>query len=437
MASIATEPLAAHGGKPAVPNCPPDRFAWPIVTQEDEQAILDVLQNRSMSGTDVTKLFEQEFASWNGTEFALGVCNGTAGLLAAMWACGVGAGSEIICPAITYWASAAPALQIGATVNFADIDPETLCIAPADIEHRIGPDTRAIVVVHYCGHPCDMDAILPIARKHGLKVIEDASHAHGGLYKGRKVAALGDIAVMSMMTGKSFAIGEAGMIVTDDRDLYERCVAFGHYERTGVASNYNPADGQITSDDLKTFAGLPLGGAKHRMNQWCSAMGRVQLKHYEARIAEIQSAMNRFWDLLEDVPGIKAHRTEAESGSTMGGWYYARGLYRAEELGGLSCAKFCQAVRAEGVPTATPGANQPLHTHAYFHQADIFRQGKPTALSFGQRDVRQGPGSLPVSESINEIALGVPWFKRDEPEFIQQVTDAYRKVALQAEKLLL
>lgn len=435
MTTNATDPLALQGGTPAVEKYPSNRFAWPIVTEEDEQAILDVLRNRSMSGTDITKQFEAEFAAWNTTEYALGACNGTAGLLAAMWACGVSAGGEIICPSVTYWASAAPALQLGGTVNFADIDPDTLCIDPADIEHRIGPDTRAIVVVHYCGYPCDMDAILPIARKHGLKVIEDVSHAHGGLYKGRKVGTLGDIAVMSLMTGKSFAAGEAGLIVTSDRDLFERCVAFGHYERTGVASRYNPADGQVTNDDLKAFAGVPLGGAKHRMNQWCAAMGRVQLKHYDARIAEIDAAMTRFWDLLEDVPGIKAHRPAAESGSTMGGWYYAHGLYRAEELGGLSCAKFCEAVRAEGVPSA-PGANQPLHTHAYFHQADIFSQGKPTAIAFGQRDVRQGPGSLPVSESINEIAFGVPWFKRDEPELIEQVAGAYRKVALQAEKLL-
>ena len=434
--SLVDAPLALHGGPKAVQSFDDGVFAWPIVTEEDEQAILDVLRNRSMSATDITKQFEQEYAAWNGTEYALGVCNGTAGLLAAMWACEVGAGTEIICPSITYWASAAPALQLGATVNFADIDPDTLCIAPGDIEHRIGPKTRAIVVVHYCGHPCDMDAILPIARKHNVKVIEDASHAQGGLYKGKKVGTLGDIAVMSLMSGKSFAIGEAGIIVTSDRELFERCVAFGHYERTGVASNYNPADNQVTRDDLKAFAGLPLGGAKHRMNQWCSAMGRVQLKHYDERTAVIQSALNRFWDLLEDVPGIEPHRPPAGSGSTMGGWYHARGLYRADELGGLSCERFCEAVRAEGVYIALPGANKPLHLHAYFHQADIFGQGKPTALAFGQRDVRQGPGSLPVSEAINDMAFGVPWLKRDEPEFIEQVAAAYRKVATQAEKLL-
>ena len=128
------------------------------------------------------------------------------------------------------------------------------------------------------------------------------------------------------MAGKSLAIGEAGIMVTDNRDLYERCVAYGHYERTGLPSNYNAVDRSIFNPALNHFAGLPLG-----------AMGRVQLKHYDRRMQEIQDAMNRFWDLLEGVPGLKAHRPPAKSKSTMGGWYAARGLYRAAELGGLSC----------------------------------------------------------------------------------------------------
>ena len=161
----------------------------------------------------------------------------------------------------------------------------------------------------------------------------------------------------------------------------------------------------------------------------------MQLKHYPERIAEIQAAMNRFWDLLEGVPGIHEHRPPKDSGSTMGGWYYARGGYRAEELDGLPCAKFAQAVGAEGVGACNVGANFPLHTHPVFHKADLFRMGKPTMISFGQRDVRQGPGSLPVSESINEIACGIPWFKKDRPGLIKQYAAAYRKVAENADRI--
>jgi perosamine synthetase len=427
--SVTTTSLAIHGGPKAVKGEPGDLFTWPIVTREDEEAVLEVLRRGAMSGTEITKLFEREFADWLGVGHALAYCNGTASLQAAMWACGVGAGDEVIAPSMTYWASCTSALALGAAVNFADIDPETLCIAPGDLEHRIGPRTRAIVVVHYAGHPCDMDPIMEIARRRGVKVVEDVSHAHGGLYRGRKLGTIGDVAGMSLMSGKSFPVGEGGMLVTDDRTIYERAVAYGHYERTGVASNFNAADAQVTEPELLQYAGVTLSGAKHRISQLASAMGRVQLRRYPERMAEIQRAMNRFWGLLEGVPGIRPHRPASGSGSTMAGWYFARGLYRGEELGGLPCAKFCEAVRAEGVRMCFPGANQPLHVHPVFHTADIFRMGRPTMISFGQRDVRQGPGTLPVAERIEGIAFGVPWFKHDRPELIAEYAAAYRKVA--------
>ncbi len=427
--------LAIHGGDKSVRAEPGDLFDWPIVTREDEEAVLDVLRRRAMSGTDVTKQFEREFSAWIGGKHALAYCNGTASLHAAMWACGVGAGDEVICPSMTFWASCTAALSLGAAVNFADIDAETLCIEPGDIEHRIGPRTRAIIVVHYAGHPCDMDRIMEIARRRGVRVIEDVSHAHGALYKGRMVGTLGDIAGMSLMSGKSLAIGEAGIMVTDDRGLYERCVAYGHYERTGAASNYNAVDAQVTDPDLARYAGVAMGGFKHRLNQTASAMGRAQLRRYPERMAEIQRALDRFWSLLDGVPGLRPHRAPAGEGSTMGGWYNARGLYRAGELGGLSCARFCEAVRAEGAPGCFPGANRPLHLHPVFHSADLFGMGRPTMVSFGQRDVRQGPGSLPVAERIEEIAFGVPWFKHDRPEIIEQYAMAYRKVAERAAEL--
>lgn len=432
--ATATSPLAIHGAKPTIDFDMPDLFHWPIVTKEDEDAVLDVLRRARMSGTEITKQFEQEWAAFNGTKFALGTCNGTAAIQAAMWACGVGAGDEVICPSMTYWASAAPALMLGAAVNFAEIDRTTLCIDPKDIEHRIGPRTKAIVCVHYTGHPCDMDAIMPIARKHGVKVIEDVSHAHGGLYKGRKLGSIGDIGPMSMMGGKGFAAGEAGMIVTNDRELYERCVAFGHYERTGLPSRYNPGEATITMPELQKYAGMPMGACKQRMNQTCSAFGRTQLKRFPERLQQIQDGMNRFWDLLDGVPGLKPHRPAKNSGSTMGCWYAPLGLYYAEELGGLSNVKFGEAVRAEGAWSG-PAGNAPLHIHQYFHTADIFHQGQPTMIAFGQRDVRQGKGTLPVAESIHQITFSIPWFKYDRPEAIKKFALAFRKVAENADKL--
>jgi dTDP-4-amino-4,6-dideoxygalactose transaminase len=427
--------LAILGGEKTISEIKEELFHWPIVTEEDITAVTNVLRKGNMSGTDITKEFEKEYAAWNGTEYALGTCNGTAALTAALWACGVGAGDEVICQSLTYWASCAAALTFGATVNFADVDPETLCIDPKDIEHRIGPKTKAIIVLNYAGMPADYDAIIEIAHRHGIKVIEDNSHAQGSLYKGRMCGSLGDIAGASLMAGKAFAIGEAGMITTSNRDLFERCVAFGHYERTGAPSRFNPVDAQVHLEDLTPFKGLPMGAVKHRMNQTCATMGRVQLKHYPARIAEINQAMNYFADQLDQLPGLRVIRPVKGSGSSKGGWYFPLCHYNAEELNGLTAARFAEAMSAEGISCGC-GANNPLHLHNYFHLADIFNQGKPTAIAFGQRDVRQGPGTLPVTEKVKETIIMLPWFKHFDKPAIDQYIHGYRKVTGCAKELI-
>jgi dTDP-4-amino-4,6-dideoxygalactose transaminase len=417
---MASSTLALLGGPKAITRDPGDLFTWPIITREDEEAVLDVLHRRAMSSSDVTQAFETEFAAWQGSRFALGFSSGTAAIQAAMFACGVGVGDEVISQSMTYWATCLQAFSLGGTVVFAEIDPRTLTLDPADVERRISKRTKAIVVVHYLGHPSDMDGIMAVARKHKIAVIEDVSHAQGGMYKGRKLGTFGDVAAMSLMTGKSLAIGEAGILVTDDRRRYERAAALGHYER------FNDT---IESPDLKPWIGLPLGGYKYRMHQMSSAVGRVQLRHYDARMADIQAAMNGFWDGLEGTPGLAAHRPAKGSGSTMGGWYAAHGLYRPEALGGLSASRFCEALRAEGVGEASPGANRLLHLHPLFNDADVYGHGKPTRIAHSDRDLRQPPGSLPVTEAAVDRVVWIPWFKKPHTELIDQYVAAYRKVS--------
>ncbi len=424
--SLAEGRLALLGGKPVVTEIPEDLFTWPIITREDEEAVLGVLRAGQMSGIALTQEFERDYERWSGAKHALGFNNGTASLLAAMFAVGVGEGDEVICPATTYWASALPAFSLGATVVFADIDAETLCLDPVKLERHITPRTKAIVVVHYLGHPAEMDAIMEIARRRGVKVIEDVSHAHGALYKGRMAGTLGDVAGYSLMAGKSLAVGEGGMLTTNDREIYERAVAFGHYERFGD---------EIESAALRPYAGLPLGGVKNRMHQLSSAVGRVQLRHYDERTREIRRAMNLFWDLLEGVPGLRSHRVDESTGSHMGGWYAPHGFYVAEELGGLSLSRFCEAVRAEGVPECIPGCNLPLHLHRIFQDADIYHHGRPTRLAHTDRDVREAVGTLPVAEAACGRTYAIPWFKHYIPEVIERYAAAYRKVAEKADKL--
>ena len=413
--------LALFGGEKAVKTVNEDMTKWPIITQEEEAAVLDVLRNVNMSGTDITQKFEREFADWIGVKYALGFNNGTSSLFAAMYAVGVRKGDEIICPSVTYWASCLQAYALGATVVFADVCKDTLCIDPDDIEAKITPRTKAIIAVHYLAYPCDMDRIMDIAKRHNIKVIEDLSHAQGGLYKGRRLGTIGDVAGISMMSGKSFAIGEGGMLITNDRTIYEHALAVGTYERF--------TDDEITCQDLKPFTGLPLGGYKFRMHQMSSAVGRVQLKYYDARCEEIRKAMNYFWDLLEGVPGIRPLRVDERTGSNMAGFYAPHGLYVKEDLGGLSVTRFCEAVRAEGVADCDPGCNAALHTHSLFQTADIYGDGKPTRIANVPEDIRKFDANLQVAEQIGTTIYGIPWLKKFIPEQIEEYANAYKKVA--------
>ena len=411
--------LAILGGKPAIDkeSVPVSLFRWPIITQEDEQAALEVIRANKFSGTDITIQFENEVASWLGTKHAIAYCNGTMSLAAAMFGIGLGAGDEIICPTKTYWASITHAANLGATAVFCNVD-EMLSMDPNDIERCITDRTKAIMVVHYLAYPCDMDAIMAIAKKHGLKVIEDVSHAQGGLYKGRRLGTFGDVGAMSMMSGKSFAAGELGMLVTNDRRIYERAMAYCHYERNNEKYIQE-------SEDLKPFMHISLGGYKGRANQLCTAMGRVQLKYYDERCKSIREAMNYFWDRLEGVPGIGAIRVDESTGSNMAGWYSPHGRYYPEQLHGLPVERFCEALRAEGVKSRA-GGNFCLHTHNLFKTFDPNHSGSPARLAHSHRNAAELDD--PCHPSTEKYCFSVPWFIEPNKEWIDKYVAAIRKV---------
>ena len=422
--------LAILGGEPAVKTPVSDvqyLFKWPIVNKAMEEGVISVLRDGNMSGTDITKKFENEFARWNGTKYALAHSSGTASLQAAMYGIGLGIGDELICPSITYWASGLPALSLGATLVFAEIDPKTLCIDPKDFEKRITPRTKAVVVVHYCAYPAPMDEIMAIARKHNVKVIEDVSHAQGGYYKGKMLGTFGDVAAMSLMSGKSFAIGEGGILVTDNEEIYQRAMLWGHYERAS----------DITLPGLAEFKGLPAGGYKYRMHQLSSVVGLEQLKKYDDEIAAIDKAMNYFWDQLADIKGLDSHRP-ADKGSTKAGWYACKGLYDSKAFDGLSLSYFIKAVLAEGGIGFHAGCNAALHTHPLFHTFDVYGAGKPTNTANlpAGAEPKQGEGDLPVSETICNSAFSVPWFKHFNKQVIDEQAAAVRKVAENYKELL-
>jgi len=419
--------LALLGGNKEITEINTEIFKWPIVTREHEDAVLDVLRKGKMSGTDVTMKFEEEYAEDIGMEYAIACNTGTAAIHCGLYGIGVGIGDEVICPTITYWASILQVFSLGATPVFADIEQDTLCISAADIEKRITPRTKAIVVVHYAGMAADMDPIMAVAEKFNLKIFEDCSHAHTSLYKGKEVGTFGDASGFSLMTGKSFAIGEGGIMFTNNQRVYERAILFGHYSRHG----------NIELEDLKPYTGLPSGGYKYRMHQLSSAFGRVQLKMYREQFAEISKAMNYFCDLLDEIDGITAVRPEKNSGSTKGGWYLPLALYNPEVFGGLSVRRFTEALNAEGVE-CFPGCNKPLHDHKVFTEMDIYDHGKPTRIANLPEGVTitQSNKDFPVGSDINNRVCMIPWFKHHQPEIIQKYADAFKKVALNFKDLL-
>ncbi len=402
-------------------------FKWPIITEEHEKAVIKVMRDENMSGLNITKEFEEKYATNLGKKYGLTSPNGTTAIKEAMYALGVGVGDEVISASITFWASILQTYNLGATPVFADIDPDTLCIDPNDIEHRITVNTKLIVVTHYGAMPADMDTIMAIAKKHGIKVLEDCSHAHGALFKGREVGTFGDAAAFSLMSVKSIAIGEGGIFVTDDKYAYERAILFGHYLRHN----------EIETDILKKYTGLPCGAHKNRLSQLHAAIGLIQLKNYPDQMAEIDRAMNYFCDQLENMPGIKPIRPERGSGSTKGGWYYPLFKYLPEELGGLSLTQFAKAINAEG-SFCSPGAIAPLHLHPTLTEMDVYGHGKPTRIA----NYKGGEGemllkqSLPVSENINRYAFEIPWFKHNWKEQIDLHVSAYQKVITNYKDLL-
>ena len=420
--------LALLGGRKTLEEADEALFHWPIVNDAMIAVQTKVLTDGNMSGTDISRRFEDEFAAWQGRKYALSHNNGTNALNAAMYGIGLGPGDEIICTSVTYWASCTGALALGAAVVFCDIDPDTLQMDPASFEARITPRTKAVMVVHYMAHPAPMDEIMAIAKRHGLRVIEDVSHAQGGHYKGRMLGTFGDVAAMSLMSCKSFAIGEGGMLVTDDAEIYRRAVRFGHYDR--IADVYS-------DEEMKATKNVPFGGLKNRMHQVSAAIGLEQLKKHDDEIAEIDRAMKYFWKGVSDVKGLTVIYPK-DDGSDKAGWYASRFLYDRDAFGGVTNVTFCAALNAEVGGGFSFGCNMPLHLSSVFFDEDIYGHGKPTARAFMPEDVdlRAESGSLPNADRVNGRVMGEPWFKHCDPARIDPYIEAVHKVAAHAEELL-
>ena len=198
---------------------------WPVFGEAEERRLLRTLRGGrwgKLDGPEVAE-FEQRFAATHGCRHGIGVVNGTVSLRIALQAAGVAAGDEVIVPPYTFVSTATAVIESNAVPVFADVDLDTFNLDPAAVESAVTPRTRAVIPVHFAGQPADMDAIMAVARAHGLTVIEDAAHAHGASHRGRPAGSIGHAGSFSFQSSKNLTAGEGGIIVTNDDRLADAC----------------------------------------------------------------------------------------------------------------------------------------------------------------------------------------------------------------------
>ncbi|HUT62382.1 MAG TPA: DegT/DnrJ/EryC1/StrS family aminotransferase [Anaerolineae bacterium] len=270
------------------------------IGKEETMEVMDVLESGHLSrygDLDDEKFkrkvysFEKEFADFCAVDYALMTSSGTSSLMISLLALGLKPGDEVIAPAYTFVATYSSAIFAGIIPVLAEID-ESLCLDPGDVEHRITPKTKGIIPVHMLGNPCNMDAIMDIAEKYGLVVLEDACQAAGGVYKGRKLGSIGKMGAFSLNIYKTITAGDGGVITTKEKDLYERAFALhdqGHTpHRTGV---------EVGSRNIL--------GLNFRVNELVGALARAQLRKIDHITSTLRIKKNIFKNAISDMKGFK------------------------------------------------------------------------------------------------------------------------------------
>ncbi|MGC8669019.1 MAG: DegT/DnrJ/EryC1/StrS family aminotransferase [Chthonomonadales bacterium] len=342
--------------------------AWPIWSQHEEAALLDVLHSGqwwSVGGRKVPE-FEEAFARFQHARYAVCVTNGTAALEVALRALGIGCGDEVIVPPYTFIATASSVLAVSATPVFVDIEPKSLNLDPTQIEAAITDRTRAIIPVHIGGCPADMDAILDIARRHGLYVIEDAAQAHGAEWNGRRVGALGDCGTFSFQASKNLNCGEGGIILTNDEEIADRIWSVHNVGRTRTGGWY---EHQV------------LGG-NFRMTEWQAAILLEQLKRVPEQMDRRSANAGYLAKLLAAIPGITPPSPDPRV--TRHAYHLFILRYDAAAFGGRPRDAFLKALNAEGIPASA--GYVPLYKEVIFQRKSRghgawCRSGRPIAYS--------------------------------------------------------
>jgi dTDP-4-amino-4,6-dideoxygalactose transaminase len=426
--TIEIEQLAIDGGTPVRTKPLPLEFpGMHFVDDEEVEAAVRVLKSRSpfrYYGIDLqgeVDAFEREFAEFIGVDHALAVTSGSGALQTALSALGVGPGQEVIVPAYMWVAVIAAVVNLGAIPVLADID-DTFTLDPAQLARHITPRTTGMIAVHMSGAPANVPALLEIARKNRLFLLEDCAQCAGGSVGAKKVGSFGDMGIFSFQMNKNMSSGEGGCVVTNDRRLYQRAVAA---HDNGYARDEG---GRAIYDDLD----LCLWGRGCRLDEMRGAILRVQLKKLPKIIAHMRQSKYRIRHALEAFPQVRLRRIIDADGDT--GPFLIVTLKSMEEAKRVS-----QALRAEGIATSPQGANNVVMTdwglHIYSNVASLVNKtsvdgkGFPWKLSENRDSKTQyAKGTCSVADDLFErsILFAIPSCLSEGDE--SDIIHAFRKV---------
>jgi perosamine synthetase len=358
---------------------------------------------------------EEAYARRFGTRYALSFSSGTSAIHGALFAVGVKPGDEVL-TANNTWISAITAVcHAGGTPVFCDIKRGAFHIDPAEIRRKAGPHTRAVIVTHLWGIPADMDPILKVSREKGLAVIEDCSHAHGGIYKGRLLGTIGDVGCFSLQASKAIVAGEGGFILTNNKRYYQRAMVPGHH---GVRMGQ-----ELTYKDLRPFA-LAGGYWKYRASPLEMAIALAQLSKLDQFNAARQANFERLQKRLKrTVPFIKWPKLPPRSGR---GWYGTPAFY-AYDRNKVSRDLFVRACNAEGASVGCGYAN--WYQLPLFQDLRLYGQLWPVEHVNGVRYKPLPAGALKNDEALRTKLLVFSIPAVEMPALMDQVAEAVEKVA--------
>ena len=397
MSTIPTklEMLAIHGGKPVREKFLP--YGRQSLEEADIEAVVEVLRSDWLTTGPKIEEFEEQFAAWVGAKHAVSFSSGTAALHGTAFAAGLKTGDEAITTPMTFCATANCILYQGATPVFADVCPDTLNIDPEQVFKKISGRTRAIIAVDYAGHPAELEALRSLAERRGLVFIEDACHALGAEYRGRRVGGIADMTVFSFHPVKHLTTGEGGMVTTDDEGMAKVLRRFRNH---GISS-----EARQRQESGQWFYEMVLLGFNYRLTDIACALGISQLNRLEANLARRREIAARYSRAFREIPGVEVPTVREGANPA---WHLYPIRFRLAMLS-AGRAEIFGALRAENL-----GVNVhyiPVHLHPYYRE----RFG-------GAR------GQYPVSEDAYERLISLPMFHAMSDRDVADVIAAVSKV---------